>query len=151
MRVHCTALGFLGAIWILIQNLLFNHMNMFSFKKNSVHWVRERTMSTKRPSLVGEVCANFCRPRVPRGQRDRSLWLYSRFYKPEPPLFPSSSSSIVLTRLSEPRSRPTASWKIWRESNPDLWICSQELWPLHHRGGHTFSFLNPNTAPSSKF
>jgi hypothetical protein len=25
-------------------------------------------------------------------------------------------------------------WQRW-ESNPDLWICSQELWPLDHRGG----------------
>jgi hypothetical protein len=23
------------------------------------------------------------------------------------------------------------------ESNPDLWICSQESWPLDHRGGPT--------------
>jgi hypothetical protein len=22
-----------------------------------------------------------------------------------------------------------------RELNPDFWICSQELWPLDHRGG----------------
>jgi hypothetical protein len=50
-------------------------------------------------------------------------------------LLPSSSSS-VLTRLSGPRSRPTTSQEIWwlRESNPELWICSQELWPLVHRG-----------------
>jgi hypothetical protein len=44
-------------------------------------------------------------------------------------LFLQSSSSIVLTRLSGPRSRPTTPQEIWqrRESNPDLWICSQEL------------------------
>jgi hypothetical protein len=38
--------------------------------------------------------------------------------------------------MSGPRSRPTTQ-KICRgrESNPDLWICSQELWPLDHRGG----------------
>jgi hypothetical protein len=53
-------------------------------------------------------------------------------------------------RLSGPRSRPTVtqsgpcsrpitSQKILqhRESNPDLWICSQELWPLDHRGGRS--------------
>jgi hypothetical protein len=36
---------------------------------------------------------------------------------------------IELTRLCGPRSRPTTSQKIWyrRESNSDLWICSQEL------------------------
>jgi hypothetical protein len=61
----------------------------------------------------------------------------SRFYRPEPLLFLPSSSATLLTMLSGHRSRPTASQKIWycRESNPDLWICSQELWPLDHRGG----------------
>jgi hypothetical protein len=50
--------------------------------------------------------------------------------------FLSSSSSIVLTRLSGPRSRPTT-FSFWqcRESNPGLRICSQELWPVDHRGG----------------
>jgi hypothetical protein len=38
------------------------------------------------------------------------------------------SSSVVLTRLNGSRSRSTTSQKIWyrRESNPGLWICSQE-------------------------
>jgi hypothetical protein len=49
---------------------------------------------------------------VPRGQRDGSLRPYSRISKPELLLFLSSSSSIVLTRLSGPRSRPTTQ-KIW--------------------------------------
>jgi hypothetical protein len=42
------------------------------------------------------------------------------FLDPEPLLFHSSSSSVILTRLSGPRSRPTISQKIWqpRESNP---------------------------------
>jgi hypothetical protein len=44
---------------------------------------------------------------VPRGQRDWSLRPYSRFSRPEPLPFLSSSSSVVLTRLSGPRSRPT--------------------------------------------
>jgi hypothetical protein len=57
-----------------------------------------------------------------------------RFSRLEP-LFPRKSSSIIITRLSGPRSSPTTSQKkIW-ESNPDLWICGQELWPLDHRGG----------------
>jgi hypothetical protein len=41
---------------------------------------------------------------VPRGQRDGSLRLYSRLSRPDPLLFLPSSSSIVLTRLSGPRS-----------------------------------------------
>jgi hypothetical protein len=77
---------------------------------------------------------------VPRGQHDGSLRPYSRLSRPEPLLFLSSSSSLVLTRLSEPRSIPIIFQKIWwrRKSNPDLWICSQELWPLDHRGGEGF-------------
>jgi hypothetical protein len=55
-----------------------------------------------------------------------SYYLLSRM---DPLLFLPTSSSFGLTRLSELRSRPTTSQKIWysRESNPDLWICSQEL------------------------
>jgi hypothetical protein len=42
------------------------------------------------------------------------------FSRPEPLLFHSSSFSVVLTRLSGPRSRPPTYQKIWygRESNP---------------------------------
>jgi hypothetical protein len=40
-----------------------------------------------------------------RGQRDGSLRAYSRFSRPGPLHFLSSSSSIVFTRLSGPRSR----------------------------------------------
>jgi hypothetical protein len=50
-------------------------------------WVRERTIPTERPPLVGEVIANFCGYRVPRGQRDGSLRPYSRFSRQEPLLF----------------------------------------------------------------
>jgi hypothetical protein len=48
-------------------------------KINSMVWVRERTTPTERPPLVGEVIANFCGWRVPRGQRESSLRTYSRF------------------------------------------------------------------------
>jgi hypothetical protein len=44
---------------------------------------------------------------------DGSLRPYSRFSIPEPLLFLSSSSSVVLTRLCVPRSRPTTSQKMW--------------------------------------
>jgi hypothetical protein len=78
----------------------------------------ELTIPTERPPLISEVSANFCGWRMPRGQRDESLRPYSRISRPEPLLFLPSSSSVVLTRLSGPRSRPTASQKIWerRES-----------------------------------
>jgi hypothetical protein len=72
---------------------------------NSVVCVLKRTTPTERPPLVGEVNANVCGYRVPRGQRDGSLQPYSRLYRPESLLFLSSSSSVVLTRLSGPRSQ----------------------------------------------
>jgi hypothetical protein len=58
-----------------------------STQKNSVAWVRERTIPTERPPLVGEVSANFCEYRVPRGQHEGSLRPYSRISRPEPLLF----------------------------------------------------------------
>jgi hypothetical protein len=87
------------------------------------------TIRTERKPLIGEVRSTFCGWMVLRGQHDGSLRLYSQISRPELLLFLSSSSSIVLTRLSGPRSRPTTSQTIWqrRESNLDLWICSQEL------------------------
>jgi hypothetical protein len=50
---------------------------------------------------------------VPLGQRDGSLWPYSLLSRPEQLLFLSRSSSVVLTRLSGLRSRPTSYQKIW--------------------------------------
>jgi hypothetical protein len=106
-------------------------------KLNSVAWVRERTIPTKRPPLVVEVSADFRGYRVPRSQCDRSLRSYSRFSRPEPLLFLPNSSSIVLTRLSGPRFRPTTSRKIfwpWDRIRC-IWICSQELLLVGHRSG----------------
>jgi hypothetical protein len=54
---------------------------------HSVACVRERTIPTEQPPLVGEVSANLCGQRVPHGHRDGSLLPYSRFYRPEPLLF----------------------------------------------------------------
>jgi hypothetical protein len=53
-------------------------------KLNSMVLVRERTIPTERPPLVGEVIANLCGERVPRGQRDGSLRPYSRVSRQEP-------------------------------------------------------------------
>ena len=89
--------------------------------KNYVTLVRERTIPTERPPPVGEVSANFC------GQRGVT-WSAQRFptavlisaFQTGAATFYSSSSSIDLTRLSGPRSRPTTTQKIWqrREQNP---------------------------------
>jgi hypothetical protein len=60
----------------------------------------------ERQPLVGEVSANLLR-RVSRGQRNGSQRPCSRLSRPKPLLFLPSSFSVVLTRLSGPRSRPT--------------------------------------------
>jgi hypothetical protein len=54
---------------------------------HSVVWVRDGTIPTERPQLVGEISANFCWYRVPLGQRHGSLRPYSRLSRPEPLLF----------------------------------------------------------------
>jgi hypothetical protein len=49
---------------------------------NSVALVRERTIPTERPPLVGEVNDNFCVQRVSRGQRNGPPRPYSRISRP---------------------------------------------------------------------
>jgi hypothetical protein len=83
---------------------------------------------------------------VTRGQRDGSLRPYSRLSRPEPLLFHPSSTSVVLTRLSGPRSRPTTFFLVVPGNRTrDLRNCSQELWPLDHRCGlwHRYIFRKP--------
>jgi hypothetical protein len=75
-------------------------------RKNCVAWICERTIPTKRTSLVDEVSANFCGYRVPCGQRDGSLRPYSRISRLRQLLFLSSSFSVVFTRPSGIRSDP---------------------------------------------
>jgi hypothetical protein len=96
-------------------------------KTNSVALVRKRT--TNRPSdrrlsaeLVPILADRGCR--VVSTTIDRSRYFLS-------------SSLIILTRLSEPlipdplllRKSGSAGNRTW-----ELWICSQELWLLDHRG-----------------
>jgi hypothetical protein len=68
---------------------------------------------TEELNIVGELSANSCRQRVSHGQRNGSLWPYSRISRSEPLLFLTSSCSVVLTRLSGPHSRLIASQKMW--------------------------------------
>jgi hypothetical protein len=82
-------------------------------KLNFVSLARKQTIPTELSPLVGEVSANF----ADRGCRvvsatDRKA-VNLGFLDPKPLLFQLSSSSVILTRLSEPRSRPTTSQEIW--------------------------------------
>jgi hypothetical protein len=63
-------------VWVVLTSLSMEQ------KRNSLAWDRERTISTERPPLVGEVGAKFCGSRVPRGQRDGSPRPYSRPPRP---------------------------------------------------------------------
>jgi hypothetical protein len=84
--------------------------------------VRERTIPTERPPLVGEDSATFCGHRVSRGQGDdpygRNLgFLYRICY-----FFYQVAPQLYLRGLVDPVPD-----QLILESNPDLWICSQEL------------------------
>jgi hypothetical protein len=75
------------------------YIYIYILKLNSVARVRERTIPTERSPLVGEVSANFLR--IERCHVVNAADPYgrtSRFSRPEPLLFLSSSSSLVLTR-----------------------------------------------------
>jgi hypothetical protein len=94
-----------NAVYILTN--IYGSQGSYTNKTNPVALARKRAIQTERPPLVGEVSVNFSGQRLSRGQRNGSPQTYSRFSRPEPLLFLPSSSSIVLTRLSGPRSRPT--------------------------------------------
>jgi hypothetical protein len=79
--------------------------NLF-YKKNSVVWVRERTIPTERPQLFDEVIANFCGWRVSRGQRDGSLRPYFRFSRPEPLLFYQAAPQLYSRGWVDPVPDP---------------------------------------------
>jgi hypothetical protein len=100
-------------------------------KTNSVAWVRKRTIPSGRLPLVGEVSANFS-GQIPTavnlGFLDRYFleiapWLSSVGWVdpvPDPLLLRKSGSAGNRTR--------------------ELWICSQELWPLDLRGSLAFIY-----------
>jgi hypothetical protein len=105
-------------------------------EENWTPWPEPRT-NYSRPSdhrMSAKLVPIFADRGVSRGQRDGSLRPYSRISRLEPLPLVSRSSSFALTRLSAPRSRPTASQDIWkrREPDPHLWTCVQALWPLDH-------------------
>ena len=119
----------------------------FSYK-NSVALVRKRTIPTERPPPVGEVSTNFCAQRCVTWSAQRIPRPLISVFWTGAATFYSSSSSIDLTRLSGPRSRPTTTQKIWqrRESNPrplylqpeTLTTRPQRRSPVHDTHNKTF-------------
>jgi hypothetical protein len=100
--------------------------------------VRKRTIPTERPPLSCEVSVLTFADRGCRvvSTTDPHSRIFG-FIDPEPLLFHSSSCSLILTRLSGPRPDPLLLTKSDNAGNRTrvLWICSQEFWPLDHRGG----------------
>jgi hypothetical protein len=103
-------------------------------KKNSMVWVRERTIPTERPQLVGEVIANFLWIEFATWSAWRIPRPYSRISRQEPLLFYQVAPQLYSQGWVDPVPDPLLFY-FWecRESNPGLQICSQELWTLDHR------------------
>jgi hypothetical protein len=79
---------------------------IFSEPKYGSDRPSDRSLSAE---LVPTLADRGCRVVIATDPHGRNLG----FLDPEPPLFHSSSSSIILTRLSGTRSRTTTSQKIW--------------------------------------
>jgi hypothetical protein len=86
-------------------------------------WVRERTIPTERPPLVGEVIANYCGYRVPRGQRDGSLRPYSRFSRQEPLLFYQVAPQLYSRGWVDPIPDPLLHINFWKLLKSNCFVC----------------------------
>jgi hypothetical protein len=75
--------------------------------------VHKETIPNKRHPLVGEVSANLQTEGVAWSAQRIPMVINLSFLDLEPLLFDSSSSSVILTSLSRPHSRPITSQKIW--------------------------------------
>jgi hypothetical protein len=77
-------------------------------------------------SLSAKLVPTYADRGVSHGQRNRSPRPYSQISRPEPLLFLPSSSSVVLTRLSDPITEPLLLGKSGSVGNRtrDLWMCS---------------------------
>jgi hypothetical protein len=82
---------------------------------NSMSLVRKRTIPTERPPLSAKLVPTFadrgCRVVSEADPYGRNLGFLDRSRYSATSL--PSSSSVILTRLSGPRSKPTTSQKIW--------------------------------------
>jgi hypothetical protein len=136
------------AYFVRIYNILCDSVKCSTLYKamitnkqtNSVAWVRERTIPTERPPLIGEVSADICGSSVSHGQRDGSLGSifnfldrsHYYFFQAAPQLYSRGWVDSVPEQLLLGNSCSAG------KRTRDLWICSQELWPLDHRGRQSF-------------
>jgi hypothetical protein len=109
---------------------------------DSMVWVHGWTIPTERPQLVGEVSAKF----VDRGFHVVSAMdPYGRIlqfldqshyfiFQAAPQLYSRGWVDLIPDPLLLSKSECP-------ELNLDLWMCSQELWPLDHRASHQRTWL----------
>jgi hypothetical protein len=93
----------------------YDERQLVEQNKKKLHGLRPQANYTDRATVVSR--RSWCHHMRIEGCRVVSvmdpLRLQSRLSRPKPLLFLSSSSTIVLTKLNGPRSRPTTSQKIW--------------------------------------
>jgi hypothetical protein len=86
--VHTSA-SYSGDIWFELswETVIFVSLLTVTVKKNSMVWVRQWTIPTEWPPLVGKVIANFLLIEGAKWSAYRSLRPYSRFSRQELLLF----------------------------------------------------------------
>jgi hypothetical protein len=104
---------------------------------NSVVLVHEQTLLTAWPPLVSEISANFCGRKVSCGRGNGSPHPYSQFLDQSHYFSFQIAPKLYSRGWVDPVPDPLLLRKSCsdRKRTRDLWICSQELWPLDPRGG----------------
>jgi hypothetical protein len=116
----------------------YTRLSVNRYKRNSFALIRKQTILTKRPPFVGEISAIFRGYRRMRGQCNGSPWpLISVFYTHSHYFSIQIASQLYSRGWVDPVPHPSLLRKSGSAGNwtRDLWICSQELWSLDHRGG----------------
>jgi hypothetical protein len=122
---------------VLMNVMQLQAVPLLSPRQKQTPWplVRKRTIQTERSQRPSKLMPTFAGRGSCVVNTSDPYGRESLISRAEQLFFLSCSSSIILTKLSGPRSTTTAYQKMWNRSG-DLWICSQEFWPLDYRGGH---------------
>jgi hypothetical protein len=117
-------------------NILNLYTNSSVTLKNLLHGLSPRANYTDRATAACRWSGyQLLRIEGPRGQGDGSLWPNSRFSRQEPLLLYQVAPQSYSRGWVDPvPDLPHVFFLMVPGSNPGLRICSQELWPLDHRG-----------------
>jgi hypothetical protein len=99
-------------------------------KLNSMAWVREWTIPTERPPVVGEVIANFLRIEGATWSAWRILRPYSLLSRQDPLLFFQVAPQLYSGGRVDPVPDPILFFLVVPGMEPGPPDLSQELWPL---------------------